>query len=608
MKQKFDVIIVGAGHAGVEAAYAAANVGVSVALITKNINDIGETSCNPAIGGIGKTHIVKEIDTFYGLMPQAADRAAIHYRTLNKKKGKAVQATRVQIDKALYKKAVKNILAEKDNITIIYDEVCDLILDDNNQIKSVCVSRETFDCHACVITTGTFLSGTIHLGAKKIPAGRFNSQPANALNNFFKKYNFDIGRLKTGTPARIDGRTVDWQAMALQYSDPNPEYVSRETSRLFNQQVSCGITYTNKETHKIIQRSLHLSSVYSGQIGSSGPRYCPSIEDKVNKFPDKEEHQIFVEPESLTSVSVYPNGISTSLPENIQDAYLRSIKGFEHISILRYGYAIEYNYINPQELYHTLETRKIKGLFLAGQINGTTGYEEAAGQGVWAGINAALSVSRETLVLPRSKSYIGVMVDDLVTKGIIEPYRMFTSRSEFRTLLRTDNSHIRLGDIADRIYSHAKKINAKIVKEYYYIKHYAQSKQLTTELAKQNNLPLQSDGKISYFYTLLGNPIYAEHIKGILSEIDVSRETLETLFNDGLYQHYTQRLVDFAQDVNDLVAIKIPKDFDFKSIKGLSKEILEAVEKKNPINLSDIKLLPSMTPSAMMMIAKYFKK
>jgi len=607
VKQKFDVIIVGAGHAGVEAAYAAANTGVSVALITKSFEDIGETSCNPAIGGIGKTHIVKEIDAFYGLMPQAADYAAIHYRVLNKKKGKAVQATRVQIDKKLYKKAVQNLLNKKTNITLIFDEVVDLNINENNKIVSVCVSRETIQCHACVITTGTFLKGMIHLGKKKISAGRFNSQAANKLNDFFIKHKFDLGRLKTGTPARIDGRTIDWQEMYLQYSDPDFEFVSRETCKLYNQQISCGITYTNQRTHKIIQDNIELSSVYSGQISSSGPRYCPSIEDKINKFPDKSEHQIFVEPEGLDTVSVYPNGISTALPEHVQDQYLRSIKGFENISILRYGYAIEYNFINPQELYHTLETRKVSGLFLAGQINGTTGYEEAAGQGMLAGINAALSVSRETLILSRSKSYIGVMVDDLVTKGVQEPYRMFTSRSEFRTLLRTDNAILRLGDIPDKIYKNISYNNSKIIKEYYYLKQYVDSKKFTNNMAKQFSVPLQSHGKIGSYYLLLSNPIYYNILISLLFNLNVSRETLDILINDGLYHNYTQRLIGFAQEVSETVTIKIPNNFNFSIIQGLSNEVLQALNEKKPLNLSDIKSLQSMTPAAFMAITKYFK-
>lgn len=609
MKQKFDVIVIGAGHAGVEAAYAAANIGVNVALITKQVNDLGATSCNPAIGGIGKTHIVKEIDGFYGLMPKAADRAAIHYRTLNKKKGKAVQATRVQIDKELYVKAVQDILREKTNITIIFDEVSDIIIDDNNQISGICVSRETLLCHTCVITTGTFLGGIIHLGTKKIPAGRFNSQPSNKLCNFFLEHNFDIGRLKTGTPARIDGRTIDWHKMGLQYSDSHPDFVSRETPHLLNKQIACGVTFTNEKTHKIIAESLYLSSTYSGQISGSGPRYCPSIEDKIYKFPDKSEHQIFVEPEGLNSYSVYPNGISTALPEYVQDKYLRSINGFEDISILRYGYAIEYCYINPQELYHSLETRKIKGLFLAGQINGTTGYEEAAGQGLLAGINAGLkSVSRETLLLSRSKSYIGVMVDDLVTKGITEPYRMFTSRSEFRTLLRTDNAILRLGDIADNLYQNKNKLNEKIIKEYYYLKHYVHNIQLTPIIAKKSNITFPADGKVSSFYSLLSNPIYSDIIKDKLAQFNVSRETLEILYNDGFYHYYTEKLKDFAQDVDNFILIKIPENFNFENIHGLSVEILQALKKHNPQNLSDIKNLSAITPSAITLIVKYFKK
>ncbi len=609
MKQEFDVIVIGAGHAGVEAAYAAANIGIRVGLVTKKNDDIGATSCNPAIGGIGKTHIVKEMDAFYGLMPQAADRAAIHYRTLNQKKGKAVQATRVQIDKELYQKAVSHILNQKENITLIYGEAEDILVGEHNTINAVIVSRETFFCKSCVITTGTFLNGLIHLGTKKIPAGRFGAEPSNKLCDFFERHNFNVGRLKTGTPARIDGRTIRWDKMNLQYSDSNPDFVSRETFSVYNPQIACGITFTNKNTHKIIADSIHLSATYSGQISGTGPRYCPSIEDKIHKFPDKNEHQIFVEPEGLNSFSVYPNGISTALPEEIQDAYLRSITGFEDIKILRYGYAIEYNYINPQELDHTLETRKVKNLFLAGQINGTTGYEEAAGQGLLAGINAGLkSVSRETITLPRSKSYIGVMVDDLVSKGISEPYRMFTSRSEFRTLLRTDNAVLRLGDIADTIYNNTSGENTQIIKEYYYLNHYAKNTKLTPQIAKKMQLPLANDGKINSFYHLLSNPVYVKDIQKTLAQTNVSRETLEILYNDGFYHHYTERLKDFADDIDNFIMIKIPHDFNFNIIQGLSNEILEILKKQNPRTLSDIKNLSAVTPAAMMLIIKYFKK
>lgn len=604
----YDVIIIGAGHAGVEAAYAAANTGVSVGLITKCPSDLGATSCNPAIGGIGKTHIVKEIDCFYGLMPKAADYAAIHYRTLNTKKGKAVQATRVQIDKKLYKEAINKYLNEKKNIDFIFDEAIDILVNNNQEVSGVSVSRETFSCHACIVTTGTFLGGVIHLGEKKIPAGRFNAQPTNRLKDFFYRHNFTLGRLKTGTPARIDGRTINWQAMDLQYSDSNPEYVSRETSALFNPQMACSITYTNLRTHQIISESIHLSSVYSGQISSSGPRYCPSIEDKITKFPDKSEHQIFVEPEGLDTVSVYPNGISTALPEAIQDQYLRSIKGFEDISILRYGYAIEYNTVNPHELYHTLETRRIKNLYLAGQINGTTGYEEAAGQGLLAGINAGIQcVSRETLVLPRSKSYIGVMVDDLITKDLVEPYRMFTSRSEFRTILRTDNAVIRLGEIADKYYPQSSKENTKLIKEYYTLKQFAESKKITPINAKKYGLKQLPDGKKLSFYNLLSNQLYFNDIKSIMSKCNVSRETPEILAYDGYYHHYTERLIDFANDMDQLIRINIPENFDFSQIQGLSNEIRDALKAKKPRNLSDAKALPAMNPSAMMALTKYFQ-
>ncbi len=610
----YDVVVVGGGHAGCEAATTSARVGAKTLLISHKFDTIGEMSCNPAIGGLGKGHLVREIDALDGIMGRIADLSSIQYRLLNRTKGPAVRGPRAQSDRKLYKKHMQEVIENTENLELLFDPVEDLIFDGNKQIAGViCASGKKISTKKVIITTGTFLNGLIHLGEKTIPAGRHGDSPSIGLADSLYKTGFNIGRLKTGTPARLDKNTIDFSKLEKQEADDEHSYFSFLTAKTHNEQLPCHMTYTNEAVHNIIQKNITKSAIYSGQISGTGPRYCPSVEDKVVKFADKLRHQIFLEPEGLDSDLIYPNGISTSLPPDVQDEFISKINGLENAKIVRHGYAIEYDFIDPQELYQTLETKKIKGLYLAGQINGTTGYEEAAAQGLVAGLNAAISLSNKEHVFSRNDSYIGVMIDDLTLKGVTEPYRMFTSRAEYRLLLRADNADLRLTEVGYNLglveagryekYS-AKKIELekvnKIIKNQY----------VTPNALLKIGVQINQDGKKRSAFDLLAYPnIDIDKIDEIfdLNLKQYSNEILDQITTEAHYKGYLKKQESEIISLTKEEKVEIPTNLNYELIPSLSTEIVEKLTKIKPKNLSQASRIDGVTPAALSVILSYIK-